>query len=274
MIKLRHMAGLATMAVQLVYPLQALADAAAEMAAKLQNPLANIKSIMTDNSIGFDTGNDDGTSFGIQLQPVYALDFPEREFTLIPRAVIPLVHMEPGTDAPILPPPDTAATESVSGISDSVVQLFYAPYTDGDWKFGFGPQASLPTANKEELEGPQWGIGAAGVLVGNLSEKISFAGIVANHWGENSFNTMILQPMLFYNFAPGKAIAYNAVISADWDAKSDNRWTVPIGLSWNQTIDMGGGHGFDYMVGPYYNIERPDGAARWQLRFMLNWLFP
>ena len=85
---------------------------------------------------------------------------------------------------------------------------------------------------------------------------------------------MMIQPMVFWNFAPGKAIAYNAAISADWNANSDNRWTVPIGLSWNQTIDLGGGHGFDYMIGPYYNVERPDGAARWQIRFMLSWLAP
>ncbi len=64
------------------------------------------------------------------------------------------------------------------------------------------------------------------------------------------------------------------MISADWEASSSNRWTVPIGLSYNKTWDMGGGHGFDVMVGPYYNVVRPDGAARWQIRFGLNWLFP
>ena len=255
-------------------PLYAFADAAAEMARKLQNPLANIKSVMTDNNIDFDVGNDDGTGFGMQLQPVYAIDLPEKGFTLIPRAVIPIVHVEPGSDKGFLPPPDPSATESVSGISDSVVQLFYAPYTDGDWKWGVGPQVSLPTATDDALKGPQWGGGLAGVLVGNLTPELSFAGIVANHWGENDFNTMMIQPMLFYNFAPGKAIAYNAVITADWNADSSDRWTVPIGLSWNQTIDMGGGHGFDYMIGPYYNVARPDGAPRWQIRFMINWLFP
>lgn len=36
----------------------------------------------------------------------------------------------------------------------------------------------------------------------------------------------------------------------------------------------GGGHGFDYMIGPYYNVVRPDGAARWQIRYMMSWLFP
>jgi len=37
---------------------------------------------------------------------------------------------------------------------------------------------------------------------------------------------------------------------------------------------MGGGHGFDLMVGPYYNVVRPDGGAKWQLRFAFSWIFP
>jgi hypothetical protein len=257
----------------LIAPYLAFADEAAEMQKKLQNPLANIKAIMTDNVIGFDTGSTEDTSFGFQLQPVYAIDMPEKGFTMIPRAVIPIVGLEPGTDVPIVGQP--SGTESVWGLSDSVIQLFFAPHTKANWKWGLGPQVSLPTATKEQLEGPQWGAGVAGVLVGNLTEKLAFAGILANQWGENDFNTMILQPMFFYSLpTPGTALAYNAVISADWNASSSNRWTVPLGLSYNKTWDMGDGHGFDFMIGPYYNVARPDGAARWQLRFGLNWLFP
>ena len=250
----------------------ALADSAAEMQKLLQNPLGNIKALMTDNAISFDTGDTDDTSYSFQIQPVYAIDMPDKGFTMIPRAVIPIVGLEPGTDLPIVGQP--SGTESVWGLSDSVIQLFFAPHTEAEWKWGLGPQISLPTASKKQLEGPQWGGGLAGVLVGNFTENLSFAGIVANLWGENSFNTTMLQPMFFYAIAPGKSIAYNAAISADWNADSNNRWTVPIGLSYNQTFDMGNGHGFDFMIGPYYNVERPDGAARWTLRFGLTWLFP
>ena len=73
-------------------------QSAEEMARKLQNPLANIKAIMTDNAIGFDTGDDEGTSYGFQIQPVYAIDFPEQGFTFIPRGVIPILGLEPGTN--------------------------------------------------------------------------------------------------------------------------------------------------------------------------------
>ena len=62
-------------------PASAFADAAAEMQRKLQNPLANIAAIMTDNVIGFDSGSTGDTSFGFQIQPVYAIDMPDLGFT-------------------------------------------------------------------------------------------------------------------------------------------------------------------------------------------------
>ena len=156
------------------------ADSAAEMARKLQNPLANIKALMTDNAIGFDTGTTDDTSFAFQLQPVYAVDMPDRGFTLIPRANIPILGLEPGTDTPRTGQP-TAGTGSTWGLGDSVVQAFFAPYTESTLKWGIGPQISIPTATDGALEGPGWGAGVAGVLTGEFTPELTFAGLIANH---------------------------------------------------------------------------------------------
>ena len=95
-------------------PFPVFADAAAEMQKKLQNPLANIKALMTDNAIGFDSGTTEDTSYGLQLQPVYAIDFSEKGFTMILRAVIPILGLEPGTDVPVVGQP--SGTESVWAI--------------------------------------------------------------------------------------------------------------------------------------------------------------
>jgi len=256
-------------------PLPALADGAAEMQKKLQNPLASIKMISADNSIATDTGTTGETSYGFSLQGLYAIDVPDKKFSFLPRVVVPVLGLEPGTDVPPVGQPSPDEEKSVWGVGDSVVQFLFAPYTDGAWKWGGGPTLSVPTATDKQLEGPQWGAGLAGVLVGNFTEKLAFAGIVANQWGDNgNFNTMTLQPMFYYSLAPAKSLAYNAVISADWEASSSNRWTVPLGLSYNQTWDVGGGHGFDFIIGPYYNVIRPDGGPKWQLRFGLTWLFP
>ena len=115
------------------------------------------------------------------------------------------------------------------------------------------------------------------MITGEITPNLSFAGIVGNHWSfDGDYSTATIQPMFFYNIAviPGSYVGYNAVISADWKADSDDTWTVPLGLSVGRTLDMGGGHGLDFSAGPYWNVVRPDGAAKWALRFGVNWLFP
>lgn len=259
---------------------QVIADDAAEMARKLQNPLASIKAVMTDNTIGYNTGTDEGTSYGFQIQPVYAIDYPEKGFTFIPRAVIPVTGLEPGTKTRFTGEdgnPTPSGSGRVWGIGDSMLQFFFAPHSKREWKWGVGPQFSVPTHTNDKLKGPDWGAGLAGVITGNITESLSFSGIIGNHWSfDGNFNVATIQPIFFYNISsmPGTYVGYNATISADWNADNSNRWTVPLGVTLGKTFSVGGGHAFDVSAGPYYNVERPDGAADWMLRFGLSWLFP
>ena len=55
---------------------------------------------------------------------------------------------------------------------------------------------------------------------------------------------------------------------------SGNRWSVPLGLSIGRTFVLGGGNGLDTMIGPYFNVVRPDGASVWAIRFGISWMFP
>ena len=247
------------------------------MARKLQNPLANIKAVMTDNAIGFNTGTDNGTSYGFQIQPVYAMDFPDKGFTFIPRGVIPILGLEPGARVPRIVDGGVPGTDSVWGLGDSIFQTFFAPHTENKVKWGLGPQLSLPTATDSRLAGPGWGAGIGGVITGAFSEELSYAALISNHWSFNDgYNVLTVQPMLYYNIAAvsGMVLSYNAPISYDWNASSGNEWTVPLGLTVGRTFAMKGGHGLDLSIGGYYNVVRPDGAADWQMRFGVTWIFP
>jgi hypothetical protein len=249
---------------------------AAAMARQMQDPLANIKALITDNAIGFQAG-DGNPAYGFQLQPIYAIDLPERGFTLLPRAVIPFMGIPPESEFPKLGQPRPAGGGTVWGLGDIILQTFVAPKTKGSWKWGIGPQVSLSTHTDPFLRGPDWGAGAVGVVTGGVGENISVAGIIGNLWSfDGQFNSMIIQPMVFYNIAalPGAYFGYNAPIGANWKASSSDIWTVPLGISVGKTFDMGKGNGLDLMIGPYYNVVRPDGGAEWSLRFGINWMFP
>ena len=257
-----------------------IAEDVAEMARKLQNPLANIKAVMTDNTIGYNTGSDEGTSYGFQIQPVYAVDVPSKGFTFIPRAVIPVMGLEPGTKTRFTGEdgePTSFGSDSVWGLGDSIFQFFFAPHSEHSWKWGIGPQFSAATHTDEALKGPDWGAGFSAVVTGNITEQLSFSGIIGNQWSfDGDFNVASIQPTFFYNLEslPGTYVGYNATISADWNADSSNQWTVPLGITVGKTFSVGEGHAFDVSAGPYYNVERPDGAADWMLRFGVSWLFP
>jgi hypothetical protein len=64
------------------------------------------------------------------------------------------------------------------------------------------------------------------------------------------------------------------IITANWEADSDNQWLVPLG---------GGGAGRVFRSGPqpvnvglqaYYNVEKPQFGPNWSLRFAISFLFP
>ena len=251
-------------------------DPVEKMARQLQDPLANIKAVMSDNDILFDTGLDE-TSYSFSIQPLYGMAFEEQGFNLMSRAIIPILGMAPGGQKPILGEPVPPGGGRVWGLSDIVLQFFFSPRNDDPWKWGVGPMVSLKTRTDSDLAGPGWGAGPIGVLVGNLTENLSTALIGGHLWGDESgFSTSIIQPMFFYNFPQFKGweLQYNNTITYDWNATSGNRWTVPLGLGVGKTIAFDSGYGLNVVLGYYYNVEKPIGAADSMIRFSFNLIIP
>ncbi len=246
------------------------------MARKLQDPLANIAALMTDNDILFNTG-DDSTTYSFQLQPVYSLNFPEAGFTLIPRLIIPILGVPSLSSYWKLGDQRPQSGGTTSGMGDMVTQVFFAPFTTWLWKFGFGPQISLKTRTDEILDGPSWGAGPAAVLTGPITENITFAGILGQLWSfDGDFSTMTVQPGVFYNFdaVPGLYVGYNGIVALNWKADSGNGVNLPLGGVVGQTFDLGEGYGFDISLGAYGYPVRPSGAADWSVKFGISFVFP
>ena len=115
------------------------------VSATAQDPLGDVKAIMTDNTIAFDGGEYGGdTSYGFQIQPVYAIE-NDTSFNMIARAVIPIIGVDPGVVLPPLGPEERPDEDDQWGLSDSIVQYFLSPKGDGAVKWGIGPQVSLKT---------------------------------------------------------------------------------------------------------------------------------
>jgi hypothetical protein len=135
------------------------------MAKKAQDPLGDVKAIMTDNTIAFDGGQYDDTSYGFQIQPVYAIENNTR-FNMILRGIVPVVGVEPGVVLPPLGPGERPGSGSDWGLSDTMVQYILSPKSDSSLKWGIGPQVSLRTRSSDRQAGPGWGGGVAAVVFG------------------------------------------------------------------------------------------------------------
>jgi len=253
----------------------ARAQSAEDIAKALQDPLANIKALMTDNTFNLNSGSpDERTGYNFQVQPVYAIPF--EKFIFIPRGVIPIIGAPTGAKFPDLGPPVGGPDDITWGISDIMLQTFFSPRGgDGAWKWGVGPQFSFKSRTDGAVAGPGWGLGVSGVLVGAIG-PLSTSFLVNQHWGdEGDFSVFTVQPMLFWGIPgmPGATIHYNNSITTDWRIESGDTWSIPLGLGVSKSWVLGGGVGFDLSLGYYHLVSRPDGAPSGQAKVGATLLF-
>ena len=105
-----------------------------------------------------------------------------------------------------------------------------------------------------------------------------YGALINNLWslgdsGSQSYNQMLLQPFVNYNFKGGFYLTSAPIMTANWKASGSNVWTVP----------LGGGVGQIFRIGKlpmnataqvYYNIAKPDGIGEWAARLQVQFLFP
>lgn len=249
-------------------------DASCVAARKAANPLADIKAIITDNTISYQTGTNGQDSYNFQLQPVYALPV-SADANLVIRGIIPYQGVQPGA---ALPPGISGPTQNaglVEGLGDTTVQFFYAPRPgESGLALGFGGQVSLPTRSNDALAGAGWGAGPAFVLFGQTGD-LSWGGVLGHMWGEQKFSTSVLQPIVTYGLGQGWYVGYNNVISYNWNAPSSaEAWQIPIGLYGGRTIALNDeGRAVDLNVG-YYAVNRsPQGGPDSQFKFGISFFF-
>ena len=87
-------------------------------------------------------------------------------------------------------------------------------------------------------------------------------------------NAMTLQPFLNYNMSEGWYLTSSPLMTANWEADKDERWTVPIGGGFGRIFKIGD-QPINANLAAYYNVVTPhDTGADWQLRAEWTFLFP
>ncbi|PPE77889.1 neuromedin U [Kaistia algarum] len=248
-------------------PVQAADDTEA-LAKAAQNPVADMISLPFQFNTNFGTGPYDGTQEILNVQPVIPFNLSP-DWNLITRIIAPLVEQ------PKLYPGDNVTY----GLGDITPTLFLSPATSGKFIWGAGPVFMLPTATSPELGSGKWGIGPSAVgLV--MDGHWVYGALVNNIWsfaGDSSrenVNQMTLQPFVNYNFSEGWYLTSSPLVTANWEADNDNRWTLPIGGGFGRVFQIGK-QPINAQLSAYYNAIAPDSfGSEWQLRFNVQFLFP
>ena len=63
------------------------------------------------------------------------------------------------------------------------------------------------------------------------------------------------------------------VLTANWQADSSNRWTVPVGGGVGRVFKIGD-QAINSRLEAYYNVVAPDGSPDWNIVFTFAFLFP
>ena len=63
------------------------------------------------------------------------------------------------------------------------------------------------------------------------------------------------------------------IITADWEASSRNKWTVPVGAGVGKLFKLGK-LPINTSLQAYYNAVTPSQGPDWQLRFQVQFLLP
>ena len=245
-------------------------DDAAALAKAVQNPIASLVSVPFQWNINLETGPQEKTQHVLNIQPVLPFELNEN-LNLITRTIVPLISQ----------PAFGQGQSREGGLGDIQFSAFFSPKKPGPggWIWGAGPVLQFNTASDDRLGQGVWGIGPTAVAL-KMSGPWVVGGLINNVWsftedsGRADVNKMLIQPFINYNFAdkPGRYVTFAPIITADWKA-DDDKWVIPLGMGIGQVMKIGK-QPVNIQASAYYNVERPDNAAKYQIRLQIQLMFP
>jgi hypothetical protein len=244
----------------------------AELAKKLQNPVASLISVPIQNNWDFGLGPANAMKYTANIQPVVPVSI-SADWNLIIRTILPVIYQEALVNKPGAP---ASVGQSHSGLGDTTQSFFFSPKNPvGGWILGAGPVGFYPTATSDYLGAGQWG---AGPTIVALQQEHGFTyGILANQiWSfagqqnRQEVNSSYLQPFVAYTTKTYTTFTVNTETTYNWQAEQA---TVPMNFMVQQLLKIHG-QPIALQLGYRYYVEKPDGGPDWGLRFAITFLFP
>jgi len=250
-----------------------------EINKKLTNPVSSIWSItFQQNNYRLTFDKPDAVtrwSSNLLFQPVLPVSITD-DWNLITRPVIPLFVSQPHPN-----PNDPRKNARNTNFGDTtLLQLLSpSPRLAGNWLLGLGPTWMFPTAGSDYTGQGKWQVGP-GALVGYLSDKW-ILGLFPQFWwsfaGPNSreqTGQMNLQPVAAYFLPDGWSVGYSGNVLANFEAKHDNTWTVPLGLSVAKVVKLGKLPVRFGLAGQWMPVHPDEAGQKWNIQLVVAPVIP
>ena len=271
-----------------------------ELAQKSNNPLSDIWMLYLQNDYTWIDGDKMGTSKvmnNTKFQPVMPLPVMDDQWNLIIRPVFQFVsspfdeklggllgmtpsgiRQNPGAMELLEHPYDRT-----NGLGDTVLLTLLGPNRNDGLIMGGGLTQIFPTATEDILGQEKWQAGPAfliarmGTTYGGLGLDNWFMGALFQQWwsyagpdDRSSTNQMDLQYFIFWRATETMTIGMSPNARIDWDADSDDKLTLPIGLGVYNIVTFGP---LPVRMGAevqYYLTQPDDIGPTWNFRLTFS----
>ena len=255
------MAALAAEPVPVTTAAAAPADAA-ELAVKLQNPVADLVSVQFENNFNFGVGENNGTLYLLNFQPVIPLHITP-EWNYIVRPVLPFISTS-----------NVFGPGYVTGLGDLELETFISPMNPGPLGiiWGLGPTAILPTATQKKLGGDVMTLGPSGVALWQRNGW-TVGSLVTQNWrvaGPGDYNATYFQPFLSHTFKTATTLSADSESSYDW---LDEQWTISFNSGVSQVFKLGK-IPVQIALELQYYAQSPVPGQQWGFRVNFTPMFP
>ena len=273
-----------------------------EIARALDNPLGNLWLIFIENDLMRYRGNPAKSSKWINtllIQPILPVPLTE-DWNLVTRPIIPFLTAPEFKLAPKFfgdcpgncntdPPPDRIglidiSTSRENAWGDIMLWSMLTPAEPielsdgGKFVWGLGPSFRFPTATKDQFGSERYSMGPSSILMRLPPRGGSWTlGLFNQHhlwsFGGNDdrdrVKTSQIQYIWWYKLPVESEISVGAapMIDVNWEADSDDRWSIPLGLGASTTFFLGK---MPIRFGVEFNwfVRSPDNyGKKWMMKF-------
>jgi hypothetical protein len=273
-------------------------EQAKALAKAVQNPVASLISVPLQNNTNFDIGPNNRTQNVLNIQPVIPVRV-SKNWNLIMRIITPIIY-EPSIPSLVFQSNTPLDHLGTLGLGDINPTFFLSPAKPKKLIWGVGPTFLLATATDNVLGQGKWSIGPSvvalvqpghwtfGTLINNVwsfagsgrtpsfpSQLLpcGYCGLPVGASSTKDVNQMLLQYFINYNLKKGWYLAWQPIITANWEARSGDVWTVPFGGGLGRIMKFGN-QPVNLQAQFFGNAKYPRFGSPWSMRLQLAFLFP